>query len=91
MAVQALEQTWYRVSEIRLSDEPGEISFDTVIAKGEDLLGMHIAGVSETVTSIDIARPPEWMMGRKLTKYMRSIYQAKLPPAAGRTMRPGRR
>jgi hypothetical protein len=67
--------------EIRLSDEPGEISFDAVIAKGEDLLDMHIASVNDTVTSIDIAQLPEWMVGRKLTEYMRSIYKAKLPLA----------
>jgi hypothetical protein len=70
-----------KVLEIRLSDEPGEISFDAVIAKGEDLLDLHIAGVNDTVTSIDIAQLPEWMVGRKLTEYMRSIYKAKLPLA----------
>jgi uncharacterized membrane protein YkoI len=81
-AVQALEQgTGGKVLEIRLSDEPGEISFDAVIAKGEDLLDMHIAGVNDTVTTIDIAQLPEWMVGRKLTDYMRSIYKAKLPLA----------
>jgi hypothetical protein len=81
-AVQALEHgTGGKVLEIRLSDEPGEISFDAVIAKGEDLLDMHIAGVNATVTSIDIAQLPEWMVGRKLTEYMRSIYKAKLPLA----------
>jgi uncharacterized membrane protein YkoI len=81
-AVQALEHgTGGKVLEIRLSDEPGEISFDAVIAKGEDLLDMHIAGVNDTVTSIEIAQLPEWMVGRKLTEYMRSIYKAKLPLA----------
>src|SRR5882757_6946319 len=64
-AVQALEHgTGGKVLEIRLSDEPGEISFDAVIAKGEDLLDMHIAGVNDTVTSIDIAQLPQWMVGR---------------------------
>jgi uncharacterized membrane protein YkoI len=81
-AVQALEHsTGGKVLEIRLSDEPGEISFDAVIAKGEDLLDMHIASVSDAVTSIDIAQLPEWMVGRKLTEYMKSIYKAKLPLA----------
>jgi uncharacterized membrane protein YkoI len=81
-AVQALEHsTGGKVLEIRLSDEPGEISFDAVIAKGEDLLDMHIASGSDAVTSIDIAQLPEWMVGRKLTEYMRSIYKAKLPLA----------
>ena len=81
-AVQALEQgTGGKVLEIRLSDEPGEIAFDAVIAKGEDLLDMHIASGNDTVTSIDIAQLPKWMAGRKLTAYMRSIYQAKLPLA----------
>lgn len=81
-ALQALEQgTGGKVLEIRLSDEPGEISFDAVIARGEDLLDMHIASGNDTVTSIDIAQLPEWMAGRKLTEYMRSIYRAKLPLA----------
>src|SRR5258708_10024253 len=81
-AVEALEHgTGGKVLEIRLADEPGEISFDAVIAKGEDLLDMHIAGVNDTVTSIDIAQLPEWMVGRKLTEYMRSIYKVKLPLA----------
>lgn len=81
-AVQALEHsTGGKVLEIRLSDEPGEISFDAVIAKGEDLLDMHIASVSDAVTSIDIAQLPEWMVGRKLTEYMKSIYKARLPLA----------
>jgi uncharacterized membrane protein YkoI len=81
-AVQALEQgTGGKVLEIRLSDEPGEVSFDAVIAKGEHLLDMHVASVNDTVTSIDVAQLPEWMVGRKLTEYMRSIYQAKLPLA----------
>src|ERR1700704_5252848 len=60
-AVQALEQgTGGKVLEIRLSDEPGEISFDAVIAKGEELLDIHIASISDTVTSIGIAQLPEW-------------------------------
>ena len=81
-AVQALEHsTGGKVLEIRVSDEPGEISFDAVIAKGEDLLDMHIASANDTATSIDIAQLPEWMVGRKLTEYMRSIYKAKLPLA----------
>jgi uncharacterized membrane protein YkoI len=81
-AVQTLEHgTGGKVLEIRLSDKPGEISFDAVIAKDEDLLDMHIASINDTVTSIDIAQLPEWMVGRKLTEYMRSIYQAKLPLA----------
>jgi uncharacterized membrane protein YkoI len=81
-AVQALEHsTGGKVLEIRLSDEPGDISFDAVIAKGEELLDMHIAGVNDAVTSIDIAQLPQWMVGRKLTEYMRSIYEAKVPLA----------
>jgi hypothetical protein len=81
-AVQALEHaTGGKVLEIRLSDEPGEISFDAVIAKGKDLLDMHIAGFNDTVTSIDIAQLPAWMVGRKLTEYMSSIHKAKLPLA----------
>jgi hypothetical protein len=52
-----------------------------VIAKGEDLLDMHVAGVNDTATSIDIAQLPEWMVGRKLTEYMGSIHKAKLPLA----------
>jgi hypothetical protein len=81
-AVQALEHsTGGKVLEIRLSDEPGEIAFDAVLAKGEDLLDMHIASGSDAVTSIDIAQLPEWMVGRKLSEYMRSIYKAKLPLA----------
>ncbi len=80
--MQALEHgTGGKVLEIRLSDEPGEISFDAVIAKGEDLFDMHIARANDTVTSIDIAQLPEWMVGRKLTEYMSSIYRAKLPLA----------
>jgi hypothetical protein len=70
-----------KVLEIRLSDEPGEISFDVVIAKGKDLLDMHVAGVNDTATSIDIAQLPAWMVGRKLTGYMSSIHMAKLPLA----------
>src|ERR1700729_335340 len=81
-AVQALERrTGGKGLEIRLSDEPGDISFDAAIAKGEELLDMHIAGINDAVTSIDIAQLPEWMVGRKLTEYMRSIYKAKLPLA----------
>jgi uncharacterized membrane protein YkoI len=81
-AVQALEHsTGGKVLEIRLADEPGEISFDAVIAKGEELLDMHVAAVNDAVTSIDIAQLPEWMVGRKLTAYMRSVNKAKVPLA----------
>ena len=79
-AVQVLERkTGGKVLEVRLSDRTGDPSFDAVIAKDDDLLYMHIAALSDTVTSIEMAQLPEWMVGRELTAYMKSIRQAKVP------------
>jgi uncharacterized membrane protein YkoI len=81
-AVQALEsKTGGKVLEVRLSDEPGDPAFDAVIVKGDDLLYMHIAAPSDAVTSIEIKQLPEWMVGRELTAYMKSIQQARVPLA----------
>ena len=78
-AVQVLEKgTGGKVLEIRLSDQPGDPSFDAVIAKGDDLLYMHIA-LNDSVTSIEIKQLPEWMVGRRLTAYMNGIRQAQVP------------
>jgi uncharacterized membrane protein YkoI len=86
-AVQVLEKnTGGKVLEIRLSDEPGDPSFDAVIVKGDDLLYMHIAAPSDTVTSIEIKQLPEWMVGRELTAYMKSIRQARVPLAQAITV-----
>jgi uncharacterized membrane protein YkoI len=81
-AVQALERhTGGRVLEVRLSDAPGDPSFDAVIVKGNDLLYMHIAAPTDAITSIKIEQLPEWMVGRELTAYMKSIRQAHVPLA----------
>ena len=80
-AVQVLEgKTGGKVLEVRLSDEPGDPSFDAVIAKGDDVLYMHIAA-SDAVTSIEIKQLPEWMLGRELKAYVKGIRQAHLPLA----------
>ena len=75
-----------KCSEVRLSDRTGDPSFDAVIAKDDDLLYMHIAALSDTVTSIEMAQLPEWMVGRELTAYMKSIRQAKVPLAEAITL-----
>ena len=81
-AVQVLEgKTGGKVLEVRLSDEPGDPSFDAVIAKGDDVLYMHIAAISDAVTSIEIKQLPEWMLGRELKAYVKGIRQAHLPLA----------
>jgi uncharacterized membrane protein YkoI len=86
-AVQVLERkTGGKVLEVRLSDQTGDPSFDAVIAKGDDLLYMHIAALSDTVTSMEIAQLPEWMVGRELTAYMKSVRQAQLPLAEAITL-----
>ena len=86
-AVQVLERkTGGKVLEVRLSDRTGDPSFDAVIAKDDDLLYMHIAALSDTVTSIEMAQLPEWMVGRELTAYMKSIRQAKVPLAEAITL-----
>ncbi|HEY0745908.1 MAG TPA: PepSY domain-containing protein [Steroidobacteraceae bacterium] len=86
-AVQALEKkTGSRVLEIRLSDEPGDPSFDAVIAEGDGILYMHIAAVSDAVTSIEVKQLPEWMVGRELKAYMKSIRQARVPLARAITL-----
>ncbi|HZZ15825.1 MAG TPA: PepSY domain-containing protein [Candidatus Sulfotelmatobacter sp.] len=86
-AVQMLERkTGGKVLEVRLSDEPGNPSFDAVIVKGDDLLYMHIAAPNDAITSIEIKQLPEWMVGRKLTAYMKSIRQAKVPLAQAITI-----
>jgi uncharacterized membrane protein YkoI len=86
-AVQALERkTDGKVLQVRLSDEPGDPSFDAVIVRGDDLLYMHLAAVSDAVTSIEIKQLPEWMVDRKLTAYMKSIRQARVPLARAITI-----
>jgi uncharacterized membrane protein YkoI len=81
-AVQVLEgKTGGKVLEVRLSDEPGDPSFDAVIAKGDDVLYMHIAAISDAVTSIEIKQLPEWMLGREMKAYVKGIRQARLPLA----------
>ena len=86
-AVQMLERkTGGKVLEVRLSDEPGNPSFDAVIVKGDDLLYMHIAAPSDAITSIEIKQLPEWMVGRKLKAYMKSIRQAQVPLAQAITI-----
>ena len=81
-AVQVLEgKTGGKVLEVRLSDEPGDPSFDAVIAKGNDVLYMHIAAISDAVTSIEIKQLPEWMLGREMKAYVKGIRQAHLPLA----------
>ena len=81
-AVQVLEgKTGGKVLEVRLSDEPGDPSFDAVIAKGDDVLYMHIAAISDAVTSIEIKQLPEWMLGREMKAYVKGIRQAHLPLA----------
>ena len=86
-AVQVLERkTGGKVLEVRLSDEPGDPSFDAVIVRGDDLLYMHVAAVSDAVTSIEIKQLPEWMVDRKLTAYMKSIRQAQVPLARAITI-----
>lgn len=86
-AVQVLERkTGGKVLEVRLSDETGDPSFDAVIAKGDDLLYMHIAAHSDNVTSMEMAQLPEWMVGRQLTAYMKSVRQAKVPLAEAITL-----
>ena len=81
-AVQVLEgKTGGKVLEVRLSDEPGDPSFDAVIAKGDDVLYMHLAAISDAVTSIEIEQLPEWMLGRELKAYVKGIRQAHLPLA----------
>jgi uncharacterized membrane protein YkoI len=80
-AVQVLERkTGGKVLEVRLSDQAGDPSFDAVIAKGDDLLYMHIA-LSDSITSMEMAQLPEWMVGRELMGYMKSVRQAQLPLA----------
>ena len=87
-AVQVLERkTGGKVLEVRLSDQTGDPSFDAVIAKGDDLLYMHIAALSDSVTSMEVAQLPEWMVGRELTAYMKSVRQAQLPLAQAITDR----
>jgi uncharacterized membrane protein YkoI len=86
-AVQVLERkTGGKVLEVRLSDEPGDPSFAAVIVQGDDLLYMHVAAVSDAVTSIEIKQLPEWMVDRKLTAYMKSIRQAQVPLARAITI-----
>ena len=86
-AVQVLERkTGGKVLEVRLSDEPGDTSFDAVIDQGDNLLYMHVAAVSDAVTSIEIKQLPEWMVNRKLTAYMKSIRQAQVPLARAITI-----
>jgi uncharacterized membrane protein YkoI len=86
-AVQVLERkTGGKVLQVRLSDEPGDPSFDAVIVQGDDLLYMHVAAVSDAVTSIEIKQLPEWMVDRKLTAYMKSIRQARVPLARAITI-----
>jgi uncharacterized membrane protein YkoI len=74
-------KTGGKVLEVRLSDEPGDPSFDAVIAKGDDVLYMHIAAISDAVTSIEIKQLPEWMLGREMKAYVKGIRQARLPLA----------
>jgi uncharacterized membrane protein YkoI len=79
-AVQVLERKVDgKVLEVRLSDERGDPSFDAVIVKGDDLLYMHITALGDDVTSIEIKQLPDWMVGRELTAYMKSILQARVP------------
>ena len=86
-AVQMLERkTGGKVLEVRLSDERGDPSFDAVIVRDDDLLYLHVAAPSDAVTSIEIKQLPEWMVGRALTAYMKSIRQAQVPLAQAITI-----
>src|ERR1700689_2816717 len=40
---------------------------------------MHIAALSDTVTSMEIGQLPEWMVGRELPASMKSARQPPLP------------
>ena len=81
-AAQVLERkTGGKVLQVRLSDEPGDPSFDAVIVHGDDLLYLHVAAVGDAVTSIEIKQLPKWMLDRNLTAYMKSIRQAQVPLA----------
>jgi uncharacterized membrane protein YkoI len=86
-AVQVLERkTGGKVLEVRLSDERGDPSFDAVIVKGDDLLHMHITALGDDVTSIEVKQLPEWMVGRELTAYAKSIARAQVPLARAITI-----
>jgi hypothetical protein len=78
-AVQVLErQTGGKVLQVRLSDVPGPPSFDALIAKGAELVCMHISS-NDTVTSIKMKKLPQWMLSKTLKAYMKGIDEAKVP------------
>jgi uncharacterized membrane protein YkoI len=78
-AVQVLERnTGGKVLEVRVSDQPGELSLDAAIVKGGELIYMHTTA-NDKVTQIEMKKLPHWMVGKTLTAYMKSIDQAKLP------------
>lgn len=79
-AIAALEQgTGGKVLEIRLADDKGHERFEAVVAKGDGILYFSIDPVTEGLTKIEVKELPPWMLSWKMTDYVRSLMQAKIP------------
>jgi uncharacterized membrane protein YkoI len=68
-----------KVLEIRLMDETGDPKFEAAVAKGDGIVYVRIASVSDEVTEIKVSDLPAWLLNYHLEAYMRSIAQAQVP------------
>ncbi len=81
-ATTAIEKaTEGKVLEIRLADQRGAPGFEAAVKKGDDLVYMRIAAVSDDVTEIKVSELPAWLADYHLEGYMRGIDKAKVPLA----------
>ena len=79
-AAGALEDsTGGKVLEIRLADETGVAAFEAAVSKGDAVVYLRIAAVSDDVTEIKVSELPPWLLNYKLEAYMRSIEKAQVP------------
>lgn len=81
-AIAALEQgTGAKVLEIRLADDKGRERFESVVAKGDEIMYLSVNTETEGFTKIEVKELPPWMLSWKMSDYVRSVEQAKIPLA----------
>ena len=81
-AARALEEsTRGKILEIRLSDEPGDPTFEAAVKQqdGNGLLYMKIVSPTDEITAVEVSELAPWMVSYKLETYMRSVDKAKVP------------
>jgi len=81
-AARALEDsTRGKILEIRLSDEPGDPTFEAAVKKpdGNGLVYMKIVSPTDEISAIKVSELAPWMVSYPLEAYMRSVDKAKVP------------